>query len=252
MNLDYPVTWAWAIVIAPFVGSFVGVLVLRLPAGRPVVLARSACPHCGQRLGVTDLVPLLGWLLRAGRCRYCDVPLGLFYPAIELAAVGIAAWSAFVLPGNLVWAGCLLGWMLLGAALIDWRHMVLPDALVLPLIPAGIGIHMLLDGAYWPDHLIGAATGFLAFAGVALLYRQLRGRDGLGFGDAKLLAAAGAWVSWVGLPSVVFLAALCGLAGVAVRRLSGYGIVTTDEIPFGPALALGTWLVWLYGPIVPV
>lgn len=248
---DDGIIWIWAIVAAPFIGSFLGVLVLRLPEGLPVGLTRSACPHCGRQLGARDLVPLFSWLLSRGRCRYCAASLGLFYPGIEIAALAVALWAASILPGGLVWAGCLLGWSLLGAALIDWRHTVLPDVLVLPLVPAGIGLQALLGGGGWPDHLVGALVGFGAFAAVALLYRQLRGREGLGWGDAKLLAAAGAWVSWTGLPSVVLLAALFGLAGAAVRRLAGHDMVATSEIPFGPALALAIWLVWLYGPVVP-
>lgn len=251
MTGDDGTAWVWAIVAAPFIGSFLGVLVLRLPQGLPVGFARSACPHCGQRLGARDLVPVFSWLISGGRCRYCAVPLGLFYPGIEIAALAVALWATAVLPGALVWAGCLLGWSLLGAALIDWQHTILPDVLVLPLIPAGIGLQVLLDGPAWADHVVGALLGFAAFAVVALLYRQLRGRDGLGWGDAKLLAAAGAWVSWTGLPSVVLLAALFGLGGAAARRLAGHELVSTTEIPFGPALALGIWLVWLYGPVVP-
>lgn len=242
----------WVIVAAPFIGSFLGVLVLRLPAGLPVVLARSACPHCRHRLGVADLVPVVSWLLSGRRCRYCAAPVGVFYPGIELAALGIALWAAAVLPGQLVWAGCALGWCLLAAALIDWRHTVLPDILVLPLIPVGIGVHALLDGAPWQSHLLGAAVGFLSFAAIAALYRRMRGRDGLGLGDAKLLAAAGAWVSWTGLPSVVLLAAVFGLAGATVWRLAGHDVLSSTEIPFGPALALAIWLVWLYGPVVPI
>lgn len=248
----YWLAWIWAIAAAPFVGSFLGVLVLRIPAGLPVGLARSACPHCGHRLGVGDLVPVFSWVFSGGRCRHCSAELGLFYPAIELAAVAIALWAAAVLPGSLVLAGCVLGWALLAAAVVDWRHMFLPDIIVLPLIPLGIALHAVIDGAVWYDHLLGAAAGFALFAGVAVLYRSVRGREGLGLGDAKLLAAAGAWVSWTGLPSVVLVAALLGLAGVAVSRLAGWKPDPTAEIPFGPPLATATWLIWLYGPLVTV
>ena len=130
--------WIWPVIAAPFVGSFLGVLVLRLPAGQPVGLVRSACPHCGMTLGLGDLVPLASWLVLRGRCRHCSAALGPFYPGIEIAALGLAAWAALALPAPLVWAGCVLGWTLLAAALIDLRHLILPDALVLPLIPAGI------------------------------------------------------------------------------------------------------------------
>lgn len=252
MTGNYSIGWIWAVVAAPFFGSFLGVLVLRLPVGMPVVMARSACPHCARALGVPDLVPLLSWLAFGGRCRHCATPLGLFYPAIELAALGIAVWAAVVLPGPLVVAGCVLGWALLGAAAIDSRHLVLPDILVLPLIPAGIALHWAVAPERWAGHVIGAVAGFVAFAVLAEIYRAVRGREGLGFGDAKLLAAAGAWVSWTGLPSVVFLAALLGLAGALVYRAAGRKFEAATVVPFGPALAAATWLVWLYGPLVPV
>lgn len=242
--------WIWAVVTAPFIGSFLGVLALRLPVGAPVVLARSACPHCGYKLAVTDLVPLVSWVLLKGRCRRCAAPLGLLYPGIELAALAVALWAGLSLPGPLVWAGCGFGWALLGASVVDWRHGWLPDILVLPLIPAGITVHALIRPETWPDHAIGAAAGFAGFAALAWAYKAIRGRDGLGLGDAKLLAAAGAWVSWTGLPSVVLLAALFGLVGTVIGRLAGREIGAATELPFGPPLALATWLVWLYGPMV--
>lgn len=253
MIADYWIAWIWAIVAAPFIGSFLGVLIRRLPAGLPIVFARSACPHCARRLGAADLFPVASWLVTGGRCRYCAAPLGMFYPGIEIAALGVAIWAAAALPGPLlVWAGCLLGWSLLGAAVVDSRHLVLPDVLVLPLIPAGILLHAWLAPGLWADHLVGAFAGFALFAAIALLYRGLRRREGLGLGDAKLLAAAGAWVGWAGLPSVVLLGAAFGLATVLVLRMAGRDVGRATELPFGPALALGFWLVWLYGPLVPV
>ena len=249
---NYWIGWIWAIVAAPFIGSFLGVLVQRLPAGMPVVFARSACPHCDRQLAVADLVPLASWLTSGGRCRYCATPLGLFYPGIEIAALAVAAWATVALPDLLlIWAGCLLGWSLLGAAMVDSRHLMLPDVLVLPLIPAGILLHGWLAGDVWIDHLAGALLGFVLFAVISLAYRGLRRREGLGLGDAKLLAAAGAWVGWVGLPSVVMLGAVFGLVTALAMRMTGREVGRVTELPFGPALALAFWLVWLYGPLVP-
>lgn len=252
MIADYWIAWIWAIIAAPFVGSFLGVLVQRLPAGQPVVFARSACPHCDRRLAAADLFPLASWLASGGRCRYCAVSLGMFYPGIEIAALGVAVWATVALPGPLlIWAGCLLGWSLLAAAVVDSRHLVLPDILVLPLIPAGILLHAWLDPGLWTGHLLGAVAGFTLFAAVGLLYRVLRGREGLGLGDAKLLAAAGAWVGWAGLPGVVLLGAVFGLAAALAMRMAGREVGRATELPFGPPLALAFWLVWLYGPLVP-
>lgn len=128
---------------APFVGSFLGVLVRRLPKGQEVIFSRSACPHCAQRLSARDLIPFVSWSLSFGHCRFCGHSLGVFYPAIELAAVAIALWSASVLSGWQLWAACAFGWTLLALAVIDWSHFLLPDALTLPLVPAELLV------AYW-------------------------------------------------------------------------------------------------------
>jgi leader peptidase (prepilin peptidase)/N-methyltransferase len=113
------------IIVAPFIGSFLGVLIRRLPAGEPVAMARSACAACGRRLGARDLVPLVSFLLLRGRCRICGAPIGWFHPAIELAALGVALWAALTqdAPG-LVWASCVLGWTLLALGWIDVEHGV--------------------------------------------------------------------------------------------------------------------------------
>jgi leader peptidase (prepilin peptidase)/N-methyltransferase len=99
------------------------------------------------------------------------------------------------------------------------------------------------------DHLIGAAAGFAVFAGIAAIYRRLRGREGLGLGDAKLLAALGAWVGWQGLPTIVLYAALAGLLWAIAGALRGAPLHARHRIPFGPFLSLAGWLVWLYGPL---
>jgi leader peptidase (prepilin peptidase)/N-methyltransferase len=234
---------------APCVGSFLGVVVERLPAGRPLVWGRSACPHCGRRLGLVDLVPLVGWLVGRGRCRTCGQALGVFYPAIELLALLVALWSLAVVPGWPAWATCGLGWALLALAAIDWRHLILPDSLTLPLVPAGLAVTWWLRPERLVDHAIGAVAGFAFLALVAALYHRLRGRHGLGLGDAKLLAAAGAWVSWQGLPTVVLWGAAAGLLGALVQVRLGGTLDPQRELPFGPYLAGGLWLVWLYGPL---
>jgi leader peptidase (prepilin peptidase)/N-methyltransferase len=134
-------------------------------------------------------------------------------------------------------------------AVIDWRHLMLPDVLTLPLIPAGIAAAWALAPDRLADHVIGAAAGFAFLALVAVLYRRFRGRHGIGLGDGKLFAAAGAWVGWQGLPSVLLLAAFAGLAGALVQaRLAG-GLDPERELPFGLYLAGALWLVWLYGPL---
>lgn len=251
MGIDTPITAAIAIVISPFVGSFLALLVLRLPAGRPIALGRSACDACGHTLGARDLVPLVSYGMLRGRCRYCGGRIEPIHAWVELAALAVAVWAAIVTSGWVLVATCGFGWALLTLAAIDWRTYRLPDVLTLPLAAVGFLVAYAFDRSGFVDHIIGAAAGFLAFALLAEAYRRLRGLDGLGLGDAKLLAAGGAWLGWPSLPTVVLFAAMLGLAFVLMRRLTGQTISETDRIPFGPALAAGMWLVWLYGPLLP-
>lgn len=239
-----------ALLVSPSVGSFLGVVVLRMPARRSILIARSACDRCGRRLRVADLIPLASWLLRRGRCACGEARLGLFYPGIELAALAVAASAAAVLSGWLLWASLALGWTLLALAAIDLRHYWLPDRLTLPLIPAGLLIAWLIGPARLVDHGIGALAGFLAFAAIAWAYRRLRRRAGLGLGDAKLLAGAGAWLGWQELPGLVVAAAALALVVALARAALGERLTAASRIAFGPYLALVFWLFWLYGPLV--
>lgn len=240
-----------AIAAAPFIGSFLGLLALRLPDKRPVAWSRSVCAHCGYVLSVADLVPVVSYLWLRGRCRYCGAKIGSFLLAIEIAALAIAAWAALETSGWVVAASCLLGWTLLLLAVIDWRVQLLPDVLTLPLLGAGLAAAYVIASDSWTDHVIGAGAGFVLLALLALVYRQLRGREGLGLGDAKLLAAIGAWVSWAGLPSVLLFGSILGLVFALLKSATGSGLRLSDRLPFGVFLAAGGWIVWLYGPLVP-
>jgi len=136
-----------------------------------------------------------------------------------------------------------LGLVLAFAALIDWRRMILPDWITLPLIPLGWTVAALQEPNL-AERLIGTVCGYLFFAGIAELYRRLRGRDGLGLGDAKLLAAAGAWIGWRDLPSVVLLGSVAALAWALATRRD-----PERPLPFGPFLAAAFWLVWQFGGV---
>ncbi len=234
-----------AVLAAPFIGSFLGVVVQRLADGRPVALSRSHCEECGAALAVRDLVPLFSWLATGGRCRFCRCVLGWFYPGIELAALAIALISVSVDGGERAWLDCLLGWWLLALGWIDLRSWLLPDALTLPLVLAGLAAAIAFDPEGLTDRAVGAIAGYLGLRAVGFLYRALRGREGLGQGDAKLLAAAGAWVGLRALPQVVLLAALAGLFAAGCLRLVGVRLDAQSALPFGPFLALAAWLVWL-------
>lgn len=166
-----------------------------------------------------------------------------------LATPVVPLWAMLAADG---WTGillsCLLGWWLLCLAILDIRHFLLPDALTLPLIPAGLGATWLTAPTMLPDVTIGAATGFLSFWLIRVGYYRLRRREGLGFGDVKLMAGLGAWLGWQSLPSVVLIAAMAGLVVTLPSALRRGALLL--RLPFGTYLAMGAWLVWLYGPVV--
>jgi len=232
--------------VAPFVGSFLGVLIRRLPADRPVAVARSACEVCGHRLGVVELIPIASFLIQRGSCRACGARIAREHLAIELAAILIPLSAILAGDGGArLWLGALLGWGLLALGWIDARHFWLPDVLTLPLVVLGLLATALLDPDTILDHALGAALGYGAFRAVGWLYRRLRGRSGLGQGDAKLLAAAGAWLGWAALPQVVLVGAVGGICLAISRRIAGERLSGATRLPFGTALAAATWIVWL-------
>jgi len=237
------------LLIAPFIGSFLGLIIQRLPEGLPIAFARSVCDECGVRLQTRDLVPVLSWLWQKGRCRYCGHPLGWFYPGVELAAVAIALSAVLVDGGEGAWLDCLLGWWLLTLGWIDLRRWLLPDVLTLPLVLAGLAAAAAFDPTGLTQRALGAAVGYTSLAAVAALYQKLRGHEGLGRGDAKLLAASGAWVGVAALPQVILVASLLALLIAAGLRLTGIRLGARSAMPFGPFLALATWVVWLSAPL---
>jgi leader peptidase (prepilin peptidase)/N-methyltransferase len=243
-------SWIWPALLAPFIGSFLGVIVIRMESPRGILLGRSACASCGARLEPRDLIPVVSWLLLRGRCRSCGQRIGLFHPAMELAALGIALWSASLFAGALLWASCLFGWTLLALAAADLKYYLLPDFLTFPLIAAGLLVAWLFGPQMLMSNAIGATAGYGFAVLLRYLYWKVRGREGMGLGDAKLLAASGAWVSWIGLPSVILLSALVGLAFALLRSRRDGSFSFSNRVPFGAFLCWGTWVVWLYGPLV--
>ncbi len=243
--------WLWPVLAAPFIGSFLGVLILRLPNGSPVVFARSVCFHCLTRLDGWDLIPLASFAFLRGRCRHCGQSIGWFHPLVELAAIGVAVWAAASDADPVrLWIDCSVGWTLLTLAWIDWTSLMLPDLLTLPLLLAGL----LLTWARQPDDLVdrclAAILAYGTFAGVAFIYRRLRGREGLGGGDAKLIAAAGAWCGLQAMPLIVLGSAIFGLFAALGLVLVGRVVTARTQIPFGPCIALAFWLAWLHGGLV--
>jgi leader peptidase (prepilin peptidase) / N-methyltransferase len=241
-----------ALVLVPVVSRLVVTVALRLPAREPVAFRRTVCPYCGTTPRWRDLVPLLRWPGGGRRCRRCDcfIPTGV--PVIELCAAVVVGWAWLVTAGLVFWASCLLGWTLLALASADARHGILPDLLTLPLGLGGLALFAWLDPTRLAAHAVAVVGGFTAFTLLAVGYRWLRGREGLGGGDAKLLGAAGAWVGPEGLPSVVFVAAVTALVGSLLwRHWRGLALDAVAEIRFGPYLCVAVWVVWLHGPLVP-
>lgn len=232
------------------VGSFLAAVSVRLPAEEDVVVKRSHCRSCGATLKPWHLVPLVSWLVLRGRCGMCRAEISPRYPLIEVAAGLIGVWAAVNGGGWIVMgATAVLGWQLLLIALIDAEHFWLPDVLTFPLIATGVGAAALIARDWPVDAVIGAVAGFGMLWAIAWAYKAWRKRDGLGGGDPFLLAGAGAWVGWMGLPSVLLWACAVGFSLVAARLIVRRKVRGDDRLPFGTLLAVGIWLVWLYGPI---
>ena len=237
-----------ALLTAPFIGSFLGVLISRLPEDREIATGRSRCPLCDHALGPADLVPLLSFALLRGRCRHCGGPIAHFHWRVEIASLAVAAVAVAMADDNpTIWANCVLGWSLLALTWIDLRHLLLPDVLTLPLVLAGLGWTAWSAPESLTDHAAAAFLGWAALTGIAAAYRHWRGIDGLGGGDAKLLGAGGAWLGLAALPWLVVVAAALTIAGSMVAHRSFTRIGRQTALPFGPGLAAAIWMFQLIG-----
>lgn len=230
------------LLLAPLAGSAAAAFARRWPDDlRGWLLGRSRCPDCGTALAARDLVPLVSYLALRGRCRHCGRPIDPEHLAVELAALVLATAAVLLLPPPSALVAALVGWALLAAALIDRRTLLLPDLVSLPLAAGGLVAAWLgLAPASPLAALAGALLGLGGLATIAELYRRLRGREGLGMGDAKLMAAAGAWLGPGPLPQVLLVGALGALAAAIA---TGAWRRPTEPVPFGPWLALGFWTV---------
>lgn len=236
------------LVASPFVGSFIGCMADRLPVGRPLIWGRSSCDHCDHLLAPSDLVPIFSWLVGGAKCRYCRGKLSSYYPFVEVAALAVAISALAVPSGPLFWVTIALGWTLLALAAMDIRHMILADSLNLVLALAGLGAAAIWSQLPLWDHVLGMLIGAGALYSLNLIYRSLRNRDGLGLGDVKLMAVAGAWLGWQGLPSALLYATTAALI-VVFSGLLGRKLERHTAIPFGAFICLGIWVTWLAGPI---
>ncbi|MEO1137449.1 MAG: prepilin peptidase [Pseudomonadota bacterium] len=228
-------------------GSFVNVVIYRGPVMWRLVDApprgnlafpRSNCPNCKAPIRAVHLIPLLSYAMLRGKCAACQAPIPLRYPVVELLGAMAALSSAMVFGATMAGVLSLLFLLtLLALAFIDAETGYLPDMLTLPLIFLGLGANAFAVFTPIVAAAVGAAIGYAAFRLIDIAFLHLRGVEGLGQGDAKLLAAIGAWLGWTALPVVVFLAALLALLGVLAQSISGVRIARDTAIAFGPALA---------------
>jgi leader peptidase (prepilin peptidase)/N-methyltransferase len=267
-----PATLSATLVAALFgllVGSFLNVVIHRIPkmmqresdnyvaqeSGKEpphtdrynLMVPRSACPHCGHQITALENIPVISWLALRGKCRKCKAPISARYPAVELLTG--------VLAGVLVWtfgsglaglATLLFLFLLVSMTFIDIDTQLLPDDLTYPLLWAGLLVN--LHGTFVPlqDAVVGAAAGYLVLWSVYWLFKLVTGKEGMGYGDFKLLAALGAWLGWQMLPTIILLSSVVGaIVGMSLIVFAKRG--RDKPIPFGPYLAAAGLIALLYG-----
>ncbi|HRQ66764.1 MAG TPA: A24 family peptidase [Xanthomonadaceae bacterium] len=268
---DYPgLGLSGALLLGLVVGSFLNVVALRLPprlewawraqarefldmpedAAKPppgLVWERSHCPACKTQLTAWENIPLVSWLALRGRCRHCGVRISLQYPVVE-ALTGIAS-LLVVWHFGLGWAALAalaLTWFLIAMSVIDLRTTLLPDGMTLPLL--WLGLLLSVFGVYVdaPTAIIGAAVGYLSLWSVYWLFKLLTGKEGMGYGDFKLLAALGAFCGWQAILPILLLSSFFG-AVIGGVYLAMRGKDRATPIPFGPFLAGAGWFYFLWG-----
>jgi leader peptidase (prepilin peptidase)/N-methyltransferase len=251
------------------IGSFLNVVAHRLPimaqreldnyiaheAGKALphqdrfnlMTPRSRCPHCGHGITALENIPVVSWLVLRGKCSACKAPISARYPLVELATGALSALVIWRLGSD--WAGMaalLFTWLLVAMTLIDYDTKTLPDDLTYPLLWLGLLVN--LNGTFVPlrDAVIGAMAGYLALWSVYWLFKLVTGKEGMGYGDFKLLAALGAWLGWAMLPTIVILSSLVGaVVGIGLIVFARRG--RDNPIPFGPYLAAAGMIALLYG-----
>ncbi|MFL9626714.1 prepilin peptidase [Aeromonas jandaei] len=215
-----------------------------------LMVPRSACPHCGHAITALENIPLLSWLWLKGRCGECQAPISARYPLVELFTALLSVAVAMVIsPGWGTLAALLLTWVLVALTFIDLDKMLLPDQLTLPLLWGGLLFN--LSGGFAPlaDAVIGAMAGYLALWSLYWAFKLLTGKEGMGYGDFKLLAALGAWLGWQALPIILLLSSLVGaIIGISLIALRKHH--QGNPIPFGPYLAIAGWIALLWGDTI--
>lgn len=252
-------------VIGLIIGSFLNVVIHRGPRiwklsdddSRigDLLGPRSYCPECHTQISIRHLAPIASYAALGGKCANCAAPISVRYPIVEFlgGAAALVAYFAFG-PSWSAFFAALFFWSLIALAVIDLETGFLPDAITLPLLVIGLAVN--IAGIFAPlgSALIGAIGGYAVFWLISYVFKKFRNVDGLGGGDAKLLAALGAWLGWPMLAPLVFVAAILALAGAGLSLIRGASITRSTEIAFGPYLATaGAALIIAeaYFPIVP-
>ncbi len=222
---------------------------IQVPEGKLTLSTpRSTCPSCQTPLRIIDNVPVISWLLLRGKCAHCHAPISARYPLIELLTAAMSflvaqhfGFSYFTI------ALLFFSYFLIAATFIDLDTMLLPDQLTLPLLWAGLSLSLLgVSPVTLQDAVIGAIAGYLALWSVYWLFKLATGKEGMGYGDFKLLSALGAWLGWQQLPLIILLSSLVGLVfGIIQLRLKKQGI--DKAFPFGPYIAIAGWIALLWG-----
>ncbi len=268
---------SFVFIISLLVGSFLNVVIYRLPimmehawnaeiaeytasqtqstlkADSPLepafnlIKPDSTCPKCQHKIRAWENIPLISWLLLTGKCSQCKNPISIRYPLVELTTGLLSTWVAWHFGFGLAgFAAVVATWLLIAMTFIDLDTMLLPDQLTLSLLWLGLLLSIGSPFVSSQDALIGAAVGYLSLWSLYWAFKLITGKEGMGYGDFKLLAAIGAWVGWQHLPIVVLLSSFVG-AVVGVTLLTIQGKDKSQPIPFGPYLAAAGWLTLIYG-----
>ncbi|MBT3425026.1 MAG: prepilin peptidase [Gammaproteobacteria bacterium] len=275
LHQQYPAaTYGICLIFGLIIGSFLNVVVHRLPImlkqawqtearllldqNEPVgqgsakynlVTPRSACPACGQPISALHNIPVISYLLLKGRCRHCQAAISLRYPLLELTT-GIATIIVIMLfgPTEKGLLACLLTYALIALSQIDFETKLLPDDITLPMLWLGLIVNSSGIFTDLKSALLGAVLGYLALWTVYQGFRIATGKEGMGFGDFKLLALLGAWLGWQALPFIILISSILGtLVGVTLILM---GRDRNDAIPFGPYLAAAGWISLLWGDLI--
>lgn len=260
-------------VVGLMVGSFLNVVIYRLPVMMerdwkaqcreytgeaepedepPLTLARPAsrCPHCGHRIRSYENIPVLSYLFLRGKCSSCAASISTRYPSIELLTGLLSAMVAWHFGfGWQAGAALLLTWALIALSMIDIDHQLLPDSITLPFLWLGLLLSLFPVFADMRSSLIGAVVGYMSLWTIYQLFKLVTGKEGMGFGDFKLLALLGAWMGWQALPMIVLLSSAVGaVLGGALIAIQGRD--RHQPMPFGPYLAIAGWIALLWGEYI--